>query len=149
MGTFERGVERLRRCRVRRVGGRIVAEHRLVWEAHRGSIPEGMAIHHVNGDNRDNRIENLQLVTPAEHRHIHAGYELQDGVWHKRCRTCGQTKPLSEFYRYCYYPYDGAIPACKPCHRQACRDRQRALRDQRRSLCATGVKNDKAKGDRT
>ncbi|MCG3180456.1 MAG: hypothetical protein BIFFINMI_02817 [Phycisphaerae bacterium] len=112
-------------------------EHRAVWEANRGPIPEGMAIHHVNGNNRDNRIENLQLVTPAEHRHIHAGYESRDGVPYKRCCKCGQTKPLTEFYRYCYYPYDGAISACKPCHRQACSDRQRKIRQQRRSLSAT------------
>ena len=125
-----------RRPRYCRVGKRIVAEHIVVWERHHGPVPEGMHIHHVNGDNRDNRIENLQLVTPAEHRHIHAGYELRDGIWHKRCRTCGQFKPLSEFHRYCYYPHDGAIPYCKPCHRQACRERQRAVREQRRALAA-------------
>ena len=118
-----------RRPKYRRVGGRTVAEHRLVWEAHHGPIPDGMAIHHVNGNNQDNRIENLQLVTPAEHCHIHAGYELRDGVWHKLCRKCGQVKPLSEFYQYPYYPHDGVIPNCKPCHREACRQRQREFQD--------------------
>ena len=34
MGTFERGIEQLRPQRVRRVGNRILMEHRLVWETH-------------------------------------------------------------------------------------------------------------------
>jgi len=34
MGTFERGIERLRPQRVRRVGNRVFAVHRLVWEVH-------------------------------------------------------------------------------------------------------------------
>lgn len=123
-----------RRPIYRRVGKRTVAEHILVWEQNHGPVPKGMHLHHINGDNHDNRIENLQLVTPAEHSHIHAGYEQRDGVWHKRCRKCGQTKPLTEFYRYCYYPYDGAISACKPCHCKAAREYQKAIRERRRSL---------------
>jgi len=131
------GHPRLRRPKACRVNGRTVLEHRLVWEKHHGPIPDGMQVHHTNGDERDNRVENLQLVTPAEHRHIHAGYELREGVWWKRCRACGEAKPLSEFYRYCYYPYDGAISYCKPCHCRDSRERQRKLREQRRLLCAT------------
>ena len=34
MVAFERGIEQLRPQRVRRVGNRVVMEHRLVWEAH-------------------------------------------------------------------------------------------------------------------
>ena len=34
MGTFERGIERLRPQRVSRVGNRVFAVHRLVWETH-------------------------------------------------------------------------------------------------------------------
>ena len=125
--------ERRRRPKYRRIGGRIVAEHIVVWQRHHGPVPAGMHIHHINGDNHDNRIENLQIVTPTEHRHIHAGYEIRDGVMHKPCTTCGELKPLTEFYRYCYYPHDGVIPACKPCHREACRQRQREFRDRRRA----------------
>jgi hypothetical protein len=46
-------------------------EHRVVWEEAHGPIPPGYHVHHVNGDKRDNRLENLALVTPQEHRHLH------------------------------------------------------------------------------
>ena len=138
MAAQARKPQGLRRRKYKRVGNRTIAVHRLVWEARHGPIPEGMVIHHINGDQQDNRIENLQMVTPAEHRHIHAGYEQRDGVWYKQCRTCGEMKPLSEFHRYPYYPFDGAIPYCKPCHRKQCRERQRALRERRRAAHEAG-----------
>jgi hypothetical protein len=37
--------------------------HRLVWEAFRGVIPNGLEINHKNGDRVDNRLANLELVT--------------------------------------------------------------------------------------
>jgi len=47
------------------------AEHRVVWEEHNGEIPKNMIIHHKNGNEKDNRIENLQMVTFEEHMKIH------------------------------------------------------------------------------
>ena len=40
--------------------------HRVVWISQHGVIPEGYVIDHINNDKQDNRITNLQLVTPAE-----------------------------------------------------------------------------------
>ena len=40
--------------------------HRLVWKHFRGEIPEGMQINHINGNKKDNRIENLEVVTPSQ-----------------------------------------------------------------------------------
>lgn len=40
--------------------------HRLVWSAFHGPIPEGMQINHINEDKTDNRLENLNLLTPKE-----------------------------------------------------------------------------------
>ena len=40
--------------------------HRLVWEAFNDPIPEGMQVNHINEDKTDNRLENLNLMTPKE-----------------------------------------------------------------------------------
>ena len=48
------------------IDGKNVYEHRHVWSEAHGEIPEGMTIDHINGNKRDNRLENLQLLTQAE-----------------------------------------------------------------------------------
>jgi len=44
---------------------RRVYAHRVIWEHAHGAIPDGMQINHINGVKSDNRIANLELVTPA------------------------------------------------------------------------------------
>jgi hypothetical protein len=41
--------------------------HRRVWTDERGPIPDGMVVHHINGDWHDNRIENLEIMPRGEH----------------------------------------------------------------------------------
>ena len=45
--------------------------YRKVWEERYGAIPQGVVIHHINGDPTDDRIENLQALTVQEHKAIH------------------------------------------------------------------------------
>lgn len=45
--------------------------HRVVWEDHHGPIPTGSHIHHIDGDRANNTIENLECITPKEHRQRH------------------------------------------------------------------------------
>ena len=44
----------------------IVLVHRLVYEAFKGEIPEGMEIDHIDRNRRDNNPDNLRVVTRAE-----------------------------------------------------------------------------------
>lgn len=46
--------------------------HRLIYEEHYGEIPKGYFVHHKNENKLDNRIENLELVSHAEHTALHA-----------------------------------------------------------------------------
>jgi hypothetical protein len=39
----------------------------FVWESHNGPIPKGMLIHHIDGNCINDSIENLSLMTRAEH----------------------------------------------------------------------------------
>lgn len=45
--------------------------HRAVWEYHNGAIPSGYEVHHADGDRANNDIENLRLLTEAEHGRLH------------------------------------------------------------------------------
>ncbi len=40
--------------------------HRLIYAWHNGEIGKGLVIDHINGDTKDNRIENLRAVTRTE-----------------------------------------------------------------------------------
>ena len=44
--------------------------HRVVWEFHKGEIPEGYDIHHVDGNSFNNEIENLNLVKSSLHQRM-------------------------------------------------------------------------------
>lgn len=45
-----------------------VVVHRLIWEAANGPIPDGMEINHINGVRHDNRLANLEAVSPSENQ---------------------------------------------------------------------------------
>jgi hypothetical protein len=51
---------------------------RWTWITERGPIPRAMVIRHRNGDQHDTRMENLELITRAEHlrRNWHDRYPL-------------------------------------------------------------------------
>jgi len=43
--------------------------NRIIWIAAHGIIPEGYVVDHINNNKQDNRIDNLQILTPEENSH--------------------------------------------------------------------------------
>lgn len=67
-----------------------VLHHRVVIENHLGRILNAEEIvHHVNGDKKDNSIENLQILSVAEHNKIHA-LESPRKKTRLKCPWCGE-----------------------------------------------------------
>lgn len=54
------------------VGRKKVPEHVLVWERAHGPKPQGCDIHHIDGNGKNNALENLECLTKSEHRRLHA-----------------------------------------------------------------------------
>jgi HNH endonuclease len=73
--------------------------HRLVWIAANGPIPRGYVIHHRNENSRDNRLENLELLTRAEHNSLHKTGRKFSAVHRQRLgasiRRWWQSRPRS------------------------------------------------------
>lgn len=77
-------------------GGKDVYEHRIVMQLEAGrELKRNEYIHHRNGDRSDNRVENLELVTPKKH-HARHGRERKP----KLCQRCGK-KFLGQAIKYC------------------------------------------------
>ncbi|MCP4613032.1 MAG: hypothetical protein GY845_30430 [Planctomycetes bacterium] len=62
------------------------SEHRIVYRSVNGSIPEGLDIHHIDGNYLNHAPGNLEAIDPAEHQRRHT----IAGVGTAECKWCGK-----------------------------------------------------------
>lgn len=55
--------------------------HSDIWIFHKGNIPKGSDIHHIDNNKCNNNIENLVMITKEQHGRIHSkqGSEVRYG----------------------------------------------------------------------
>lgn len=65
------GNEKYERTQRITINGKVVYLHRQVWESIFGKIPRGYVVHHIDGNTKNNNIENLKIMTQSEHLKLH------------------------------------------------------------------------------
>ena len=69
------------------VKGKRVLKHRLLVERFLGrKLRRDELVHHIDGDNRNNDISNLRIVTPKEHIKLHREDLARGRVANLRCK---------------------------------------------------------------
>lgn len=68
-----------------------VLHHRIVMENYLGRILQSHeVVHHINGNKKDNRLENLEVMNVDEHSRIHA-LEKGQVIVLLKCPSCSKT----------------------------------------------------------
>jgi hypothetical protein len=67
-----------------KIGNVFVPEHRYVIESSGRKIKKNEVVHHINGNRKDNRIENLVVITRKKHNQHHYSVDKKkQNQWHK------------------------------------------------------------------
>jgi hypothetical protein len=111
------------------VEGRRRPAHVVAWEAAHGPLPEDWVVHHVDGDKLNNALPNLEAMPRSDHSRLHGGYVRGvEGGWMKRCTSCGELLPDTEFYAASSGSWTGKRRHCKACWNAHTADAQKLRR---------------------
>ncbi len=73
--------------------------HRVVWEYHKGKIPEGYDIHHIDENKHNNDISNLAMVHNILHQRFTAKKRIKENPeWFKNFQELG-LKSAAEWHK--------------------------------------------------
>ncbi len=67
--------------------------HQWVWFNFHGEQPKGYHVHHKNEDKSDNSIENLELISAAQHSSLHMQCPERK---RKAAENCDRIRPLTK-----------------------------------------------------
>ena len=98
--------------------GTTIDEHRLVTRV----VGFDTVVHHIDGNKKNNSLENLQIMSRSEHCKLHGfGTKIRpsesfapDKYGKAICKKCGSCKPITQFKKDISYKC-GYASICKSC----------------------------------
>lgn len=93
--------------------GKRMQLHRYIWEKHRGEIPPGHDIHHIDNNRLNNNLNNLEIYTKSEHTRM-----FHTPTKNKRICGCQKKADIIQITLY------GEVPYCLNCYDDMTREKE-------------------------